>query len=161
MAIQGSLRTFYKKFSFVVEIQDVGYAGFQEMSDLAFETEVVEQREGGRLAPFKEPGTVSFDDLTLSRGATADLDLFEWAREVSDAVKNRGLPSPQHLRAADVLQLDRDRTILRRWAIPRCFPMRFVAGQWDNNASENVIETIVLAIESFEPRPGGGTVDIF
>ena len=53
-------------------------------------------------------------------------------------------------RNLDVVQQDRDGTTLRRWSLSRAWPVKFVAGDWDNEADENVIESVTLTYDFFE-----------
>ncbi len=148
--VVGQARSFYKKFKFVVEIDGVAYAGFQKCSALEAEIAVIEQNEGGTLIPDKSPGRVKFSDLTLDRGATDDLDLFTWFKEVVDASANSGLKDPEYKRNLDIVQQDRDGSSLRRWRVTRAWPTKFSAGEWDNDADENVMESITLAYDYFD-----------
>jgi phage tail-like protein len=148
--VVGSARSFYKKFKFIVEIDGVAYAGFQKCSALEAEVAVVEQNEGGSLIPDKSPGRVKFSDLTLDRGATDDLDLFNWFKEVVDASANSGLTDPNYKRNLDIVQQDRDGSTLRRWRVTRAWPTKFTAGEWDNDADENVMESVTLAYDYFD-----------
>lgn len=148
--VVGSARSFYKKFKFIIEIDGVAYAGFQKCSALEAEVAVVEQNEGGSLIPDKSPGRVKFSDLTLDRGATDDLDLFNWFKEVVNASANSGLTDPNYKRNLDIVQQDRDGTTLRRWRITRAWPTKFSAGEWDNDADENVMESISLAYDYYD-----------
>ncbi len=50
----------------------------------------------------------------------------------------------------DVVQQERDGTTLRRWSLSRAWPVKFVAGDWDNEADENVIESVTLSYDFFE-----------
>jgi phage tail-like protein len=141
--IEGGPRAFHKRFKFIVEFGGAS-AGFQSASEIAVETAVVEQREGGSLLPDKTPGLVTVDPVTLERGATADKDLFDWFSEVVDTASQLGLVDDQYKRTVDLSQLDRDGTVLRKWRLHAAWPSRFVAGAWDNTADENVIESVVL-----------------
>jgi hypothetical protein len=38
----------------------------------------------------------------------------------------------------------RDGIALRRWSLSRAWPVQFVAGDWDNESDENVIESVTL-----------------
>ncbi len=156
----GSARTFHKKFKFVIEIDDVAYAGFQKSSELAAEIAKIEQWEGGTLIPNKSPGRVTVSDITLERGATSDQDLFNWFRDVANLVgdagggaggRGSGLKEADFKRTFDIVQLDRDGEELRRWTIDGAWPIKFVAGEWDNDADENVIESLTLTIDTFDP----------
>ena len=149
MAVIGTPRTFHKKFKFVVEIDGIASAGFQKCSELAVEVANVEYYEGGALIPNKSPGRLKFPDVTLERGATSDEDLFAWLSEVADASANVGLVEPDFKRNLDVVQQDRDGSTLRRWRLTGAWPVKFVAGEWDNNADENVIESVTLTYDFF------------
>jgi hypothetical protein len=39
---------------------------------------------------------------------------------------------------------------LRRGSLARAWPIKFVAGKWDNESDENVIEHVPLTYEYFE-----------
>jgi hypothetical protein len=53
-------------------------------------------------------------------------------------------------RNLDIVQQDRDGTTLRCWALSRAGPLKLVAGDWDNEADENVIESVTLSYDFFE-----------
>jgi phage tail-like protein len=149
MPIIGSPRTFHKRFSFIVEIDEFASAAFQKCSELSVEASNIEYHEGGSLIPNKSPGRLKFSDVTLERGATKDQDLFDWMSQVADAASNAGLAEPGFKRGLDIVQLDRDGTTLRRWTLAGAWPVKFVAGAWDNEADENVIESITLTFDYF------------
>jgi phage tail-like protein len=150
MPVIGNPRSFHKKFKFVVEIDGVGYAGFQKCSELSVEVAKVEYFEGGSLIPNKSPGRLTFADVTLERGATQDRDLFDWLQDVAITSSGLGLVDPYYKRNLDVVQQDRDGTTLRRWSLSWAWPTKFVAGEWDNESDENVIEQVTLAYDFFE-----------
>lgn len=150
MPVIGNPRTFHKKFKFIVEIDGVVSAGFQKCSELSVEVANVQYYEGGSLIPNKSPGRLTFADVTLERGATSDKDLFDWLTQVADAAANVGLNEPEFKRNLDIVQQDRDGSTLRRWSLTGAWPVKFVAGDWDNEADENVIETVTLTYDFFE-----------
>jgi len=148
--VTGRPRSFYKKFKFIVEIDNVTYAGFTTCSELSGEVAKVEQWEGGSLIPDKSPGRLTFADVTLERGATDDQDMFLWFREVANAAANAGLVDPRYKRNMDIVQQDRDGSTLVRWRCKRAWPTKFVAGAWDNGADENVMESVTLTFDFFD-----------
>ena len=150
MAVIGNPRSFYKRFSFVVEIDGVKYAGFAKCSELSVEAAKVEQWEGGRIIPHKSPGRLTFADVTLERGATSDHDLFDWFQDVAITSSGLGLTDPQYKRNLDIVQQDRDGTTLRRWTLYNAWPVKFVAGDWDNESDENLVESVTLTFDYFE-----------
>jgi phage tail-like protein len=150
MAIVGKPRSFHKRFKFVVQIDGVGSAAFQKCSELAVEVANVQYYEGGSLIPNKSPGRLTFPDVTLERGATQDRDLFDWMQEVAITSSGLGLTDVRYKRGLDIVQQDRDGTTLRRWSLAGAWPVKFVAGAWDNESDENVIEAVTLTYDYFE-----------
>jgi phage tail-like protein len=150
MTVFGTPRTFSKKFKFVVEIDGVINAGFQKCSELSVEVANIQYYEGGSLTPNKSPGRLTFADVTLERGATQDRDLFDWLAQVANAAANAGLNEPGFKRNLDIVQQDRDGSTLRRWRLSGAWPVKFVAGEWDNEADENVIESVTLTYDFFQ-----------
>ena len=150
MAIIGNPRSFHKKFKFLIEIDGVAHAGFQKCSELSVEVANVQYYEGGSIIPNKSPGRLTFADLTLERGATQDRDLFDWFQDVAVTASGLGLTGENFKRNLDIVQQDRDGTTLRRWSLSRAWPVKFVAGEWDNESDENVIESVTLAYDFFE-----------
>jgi phage tail-like protein len=151
MPVIGNPRSYHKKFKFVMEIDGFnGQVGFNKCSELSVEVAKVEYREGGALIPDKSPGLVNFSDITLERGATRDQKMFDWFVEVADAAANSGLTDPNYKRMAELAQQDRDGSTLRKWRIFNAWPVKFVAGEWDNEADENNIEMTTLTYDTFD-----------
>jgi phage tail-like protein len=159
----GVSRTFHKKFKFVFEIDGVAYAGFQKCSELKVSVAKIEHWEGGTLISNKSPGRITTTDITLERGATADADLFNWMKDVANQTadagggaggRGAGLKEDQIKRSGDLVQLDRDGEELRRWTIDNAWPTDFSGGEWDNDADENVIESVTLTYDTFDKTFG-------
>jgi phage tail-like protein len=149
MNVLGAPRSFFHRYSFIVECPGIGSAAFSSVGELAVEAAVVTHWEGGALVPTKAPGRLTFPDVELERGATRDRDLYDWFLEVGNAAAGRGLVNFRYKRSVDIVQLDRDGTTLRRWTLFNAWPMRFVAGEWDNDSDEVLIESVTLAYDYF------------
>ncbi len=150
MTIIGQPRSFHKKFKFLVEVDGLGYAGWRKCSELSVEVANVQHFEGGALIPNKSPGRLTFADVTLERGATKDRDLYYWFQDVAIAASGFGLIDPYYKRNLDIVQQDRDGMTLRRWSLTGAWPVKFVAGDWDNDSDENVIESVTLTFDFFQ-----------
>lgn len=154
MALIGKSRNYYDKFKFIVEIDNVQYAGFSKCSELSLEIEKIEHREGGGLLAHKSPGNITVPDITLERGATDDLDLYSWFEQVAKVaagIGGAGMIDDQYKRNFDIVQLNRDDSIRQRWAVAGGWPNKFVAGEWDSGSSEKTIEKIGLVVDYFVP----------
>ncbi len=72
---------------FALEVQGIEEATFREASGFENESEVIEHREtgsGGKQYISKQPGNVKWADLTLKRGVTNSMDLWDWRQQVVD-----------------------------------------------------------------------------
>ncbi len=149
MAILGTPRSFHHKANHIVEVPGVGSAAFASVSELSVEAATVSHFEGGALIPYRAPGRLTFSDVDLQRGATRDRDLYDWFLEVANAASGRGLSDAAYKRSVDIVQLDRDGETLRRWTLFNAWPSKFVAGEWDNDSDDVVIESVTLTYDYF------------
>lgn len=151
MPITGQPRNYDKKFNFTVEIDGLDVAWFESISSLEAEVGVVEQHEGGQLnVADQSPGKVKFAAVTLSIGATDNRELYDWWLQVVNAAANSGLPDAGYKKSVAIVQNDRDGTEKRRWNLFEAWPSKFVAGEWDAKAEENVIQQVTLTYKYFE-----------
>jgi phage tail-like protein len=149
----GAPRNYHPKWKFTVRIDSISVANFQSCSELASEYGEVQQWEGGSIIPYKTPGRLTYDDITLARGVTGSTELYDWHKAVGGSIEVGGTPAePAFKRNLDIVQLDRTGVNVRVWRVFGCWPKRFVAGDWDNEADENVIEQLVLAYDYFQLR---------
>jgi len=150
MAIQGQPRSYHKKFKFLVDIDGFLSAAFQKASELSVEAANVQYHEGGAVIPNKSPGRLTFSDVTLERGATSDLELYTWMKQVADAAAGAGQIDNKYKREVEIVQQDRDNSVLRRWVLSQAWPTKFVAGDWDNESDEVVINSVTLTYDFFD-----------
>lgn len=149
----GAPRVFEDKFDFIIEIDGVAHVGFAKCSELAYEIEKTSYREGGRKQPFKSPGLVNYDDITIERAAVAsDSDLYDWAEECAAIVREGGVIEPGFRRTFDIVALDRNGTPLKRWRCESAWVTKFVGGEWDNDASEKTMEKVTICFDRFQRR---------
>lgn len=140
---------------FVVEEGGLASASFMSCSELSAEVAEITYFEGGSLIPIKEPGLVTFADVTLERGTSQNRDLYNWLRDVADVSagpgpETTGLVDPLHRRNLSIVQRDRDNTRLRAWDLYGAWPKKFVAGTWGGAANELVMESVTLAFDRFD-----------
>ena len=147
MPIIGTPRSFHKRFKFLVEIDGFGVAAFSTCSEIKITAAVVEYREGARLISHKSPGTVTVDNVTLEEGATRSLAMYDWFMQVVNAAASTGLIDNEYKRMVDVVQLERNNAVLRRWRLHAAWPTEFTGGAWDASSNETVIQSLVLAYD--------------
>jgi len=71
-------------FSFKLEVQDKMKGLFTEISGVGSEHEIIEHKavEGGKDIVVKIPGRLKWSDITLKRGITSTMDVWDWRAEV-------------------------------------------------------------------------------
>ncbi len=152
MSIIGTPRLFHDKQAFVIEIPGFCYTGFAKCSELKATVGVRKHYEGGSALPHKGPGKFEVDNITLERGATADLDIYNWFYQVAQLATGTGQVEAYYKRDFSIVQRNRSGTTAMRWHVYGAFPVEFVAGDWDNSSDEVVITKLVLAVDYFEPQ---------
>ncbi len=143
----------FKKYSFVIEVDGVASAAYTTCSELRVNAETVLHREGGRLHPHKSPGLVEFPAITMTRGVTVDQDLYNWMLETFNASSNTGQVPPDLYRTFDIVQLNRAGEEVERYTVYDAWCKEYSAGDWDNNANENRMETVVIEADYWERTP--------
>lgn len=148
MTIFGTDKVFDKKFKFIVEIDGVESASFQSVSDVRSQIATVEHYEGGALRANKSKGRVSHPRVTLRRGRTRDMDLWNWFQQgVSESAM---VLEQDSKRTLDIVQQRRDGVEIDRITLFGCQAMDYKPGDWDNEADAVTIEEVILEFDYFE-----------
>jgi len=134
----------YRNFRFLVEIDGLVSAGFSDVEIGASSVEVVEYREGNQpAAVLKLPGLHKTGDVTLKRGMTASMELFQWFRAVvnGDAGFRRNVA---------LVVLGEDGTAQVRFLVSQAWPRRLVVGDLHAKGNEVLIESVELVNEGID-----------
>lgn len=138
-------------FRFCVEIDGVASSGFNEVSGIGAETDIVEYREGCDASTVRKMrGLTKFPDLTLSRGMTSDLDLWKLQTRVFDAfIGASGAASPLYRFDMYLIQRDMAGIDIRTWKFEKCWVSKYEIGDLSGTGNEVVLETIQITHEGF------------
>ena len=149
----------FTAFNFRVEIdvegvsQQVCHAAFSECEGLEMSVAPKTIREGGdNTRQIHLNGPVSYGQVTLRRGMTANFDLWDWF----DRVQSQGHLG---LRAdAEIVMLAADgRTEQVRFILERCLPVKLRAPSLNATDGLVAVEEMQLAYERLSiRRPDGG-----
>jgi phage tail-like protein len=141
----GQQPTFYRAFQFMVEIDGISQARFQEVGGLDATTDVVEYREGGdMLGTRKLPGQTKHSNLSLKRGFTDDTQLWKWYEDVMTG------RTEKIRKNISVVQLDMAGQEVFRWNLFQAFPVKYTAPSFNAKGNDLAIETLELAYERVE-----------
>jgi phage tail-like protein len=140
----------YGQFNFLVDLGtgevEGPRAGFQEVSGLSTEVNVIEYRNGNdrENSVRKIPGLAKTSDVTLKRGLIGATDLFEWL----DQVRSGDLSAVRTVR----IQLqNEDRTaVVLAWTLRRARIVKHTSGPLNAKGTDVAMEEIVLAYERLD-----------
>lgn len=138
----------FTAFNFSVEINKIDdatqlcAAAFSECDGLEMTMEVKTIREGGNNGKqIRLTGPLTYGQLTLKRGMTANFDLWDWVTATQR--------DPSLRANAEVVLLAADRTTERvRFMLSRCLPIKLKAPPLNAKDGMVAIEELQLAYES-------------
>ncbi len=130
-------------FRFRVEIEGIPVAGFSEASGLGVEITPIDYREGNEdIVMRKIPGLRKYANITLKRGLTDSLDLWNWIRSV-------GLGEPDRRNGAIILLNQKGEPVLR-FRFRNGWPCKWEASPLSAKNNEVAIETLEICHEGLE-----------
>jgi phage tail-like protein len=140
----------YTTFNFLVDLGDGvtegPHAGFQEVSAIGMQVDVVEYRTGNAKEnnPIKLTGLARVPDVTLKRGIIGSLSLYQWL----DQIRN----GDQLALRTVVIQLqNEDHTaIVQTWKLLRARIVKHTSGPFNARGTDVAMEEMVLAYERLE-----------
>jgi phage tail-like protein len=131
-------------FHFAVDIQGVVTGYFTECSGLGSEHEVVEHKvvtETGQEVVLKLPGRLKWDNITLKRGITSNLDIWDWRKQVEDG----GVAGAR--RDGSIVMYDQELKPVARWDFERAWPLKVSGPSPKADSNEIGIEELTIAHE--------------
>lgn len=148
MALQGGHRQLFPRFRFTMDVDGFTSAAFQTVTGLRMTIGKAEYWEGGAFAAYKEPGRITFEDITCERGVSYDLDFYNWVTDVVNMLAEQpvgaGLISPLYKKNLNLLQRERDNSPSIRYNIVDGFPVEFDQGDRDNTSDEVAMESLTI-----------------
>ncbi|MCI0396431.1 MAG: phage tail protein [Chloroflexi bacterium] len=134
-------------FHFAVEVQGVVTGYFTECSGLGSENEVIEHKvinEQGVEVIMKIPGRLKWENVTLKRGITSNLDIWDWRKKVEQgSVKDAR-------QDGSVVMYDQGLTEVARWNFYSAWPVKVTGPSVKSDSNEVGIEELTIAHEYIE-----------
>lgn len=133
----------YGGYNFLVEIDGITRAGFQECSGLETSQEAGDYREGtDPLTTRKLPRLNTYGNITLNRGFTDDDELWKWRKAAMDGrVERKNL---------SIVLMDDAGEEKLRWNLLNCWPTRWSGPSLNAGTGDVAIEGLELATEGVE-----------
>lgn len=136
----GDRRDPYRAFNFLVEIDGITRAGFQECSGLDSSQDPIEYREGNEGPTARKlPGMVKYSNISLKRGITDDGELWQWRANCMEGKIER--------KNGSIILLDDTGQERVRWNFREGWPTKWTGPTFNAAGTEVAVETLELAHE--------------
>jgi len=132
----------YGSYDFLVEIDGITRASFQEASGFDSSIDVTEYREGGDNETLRKlPAKTKFSNIVLKWGTADDTDLYDWHMQWI-----KGDPAAKRKNGSIVI-LDRQGNEKIRWNFTNAWPVKWTGPTFNAKGNDLAIETLELAHE--------------
>ena len=132
----------YRNFKFRVEIEGIQVAGFADATIPDSTTESVDYREGTDLPHQRKlSGLTEYASITLKKGITDSMDLYNWKKQVEDsgAINAR--------KSISLILIDEEGNDKAQWNILEAWPTKYDSSDFSAKANDVVIETFEILHE--------------
>ena len=136
----GSRTDPYGGYNFLVEIDGITQAGFQEVSGLDVSTDATEYREGNDPTHTRKlPGLNKYTPITLKRGITDSDELWKWRATVIAGNAER--------RNGSIILLDQTGQEKLRWNFFNAWPSKWTGPALNASSSSVAVESLEITHE--------------
>jgi phage tail-like protein len=134
-------------FHFAIEMSGVINGYFTECGGLGSEHEVIEHKvvtEKGNEVVMKIPGRLKWENISLKRGITKNMDIWKWRKEVENGKVDTAR------RDGSVIMFDQELKEIARWNFLRAWPVKVTGPQPKSDSNEIGVEELTIAHEYIE-----------
>jgi len=131
-------------FHFGVDIQGVITGYFTECSGLGSEHDVIEHNvttEKGQEVVIKLPGRLKWSNITLKRGITSSMDVWNWRKQVEDGDVEGAR------RDGSIVMYDQHLKEVARWNFERAWPVKVSGPSPKSDSKEIALEELTISHE--------------
>ncbi len=132
---------------FTVEFQGVIVGAFQEVTGLGSSNEVVEYKASGSKGQYviqKVPGRMTWNNVTLKRGITDAMDLWDWRKQIEEGKINEARKN------GAVVMYDQNGTEIARWEFTNAWPSKLTGPAADAKSNTVAIEELEIVVEGYK-----------
>ncbi|HZY40468.1 MAG TPA: phage tail protein [Anaerolineae bacterium] len=133
-------------YHFHVEIDGISQAQFRECGGLGSESQVVEYKESvkGVTVIRKQPGPIKWSDITLKRGVSDVMELWQWRKQVEQGKVDEARKN------GSIVLYNQANSEIARWNFKDGWPSKLSGPQVKADASDVAIEELTITHEGME-----------
>jgi phage tail-like protein len=131
-------------FLFALDVQGVIKGYFTECSGIGSETEIAEQKvvnEKGIQVVLKIPGRLKWGDITLKRGLTSSMDLWEWRKMVEDGTVTKARKN------GSIIMFSQELKPIAQWDFKNAWPSKISGPTPKSDGNDISLEEITIVHE--------------
>ncbi len=131
-------------FHYAVEVQGMVTGYFTECAGLGSEHEVIEHKvvdEKGKEVIMKIPGRLKWENVTLKRGITDNMDIWDWRKKVEDGDVDGARAN------GSIVMFDQHLGERARWNFEGAWPVKVSGPSVKSDSNELGIEELSIAHE--------------
>jgi phage tail-like protein len=131
-------------FHFALDLGGKVAGYFLEVSGIGSENEVIEQKvvtEKGQEVIIKQPGRLKWENITLKRGITSDMKIWDWRKQVEDGSVEKARTN------GSIIMFNQQRKEVARWNFERAWPVKVTGPQPKSDSNEVAVEEMQIAHE--------------
>jgi phage tail-like protein len=131
----------FRSFNFRIEIDNLTVGNFSEVSGLSSEGDAVEYREGTDLplTVRKLIGLRKYNNITLKRGYTENMEIWNWYQNIINGISDR--------RSGSIILMDEQRDDVMRWNFENGWINKLEGPGLNASGNEVAIETVEIVHE--------------
>lgn len=133
----------YRNFRFKLEISGMTVAAFSDATLPDTSQDPIEYRNGNDpIYVRKLSGLIKYGSLTLKRGVTDNLDIYNWRQ----LVEEKGSDGQGAKKDVTLVLIDTEGNDKATWNIYQCWPSKYSSSEFSAKGNDVLIETLELAI---------------
>lgn len=129
-----------RNFKFILEVDGL-QTGFSEVSGIDQKVKEIPYREGTFPANTvaKLPGLTEYGNITLKRGVTDNMDLYNWINDITNGTIER--------KTVTLTVMNDANDPVAIWKMIEAWPVKYNVNEFKGDGNEITIETLELAHE--------------
>ncbi|MCB2179906.1 phage tail protein [bacterium] len=135
-------------FKFGLEIEGKLSGFFTQVAGIGSETEVIQQKvvnsETGESIIQQIPGRLTWTPVSLKRGVTSNIDIWEWRQLVVDGKIDDARTN------CSIIAYSQDNTEIARWNFESAWPSKVTGPELDAGSTDYMIEDVTIVHEGVE-----------
>jgi phage tail-like protein len=133
----------FRNFRFRLEIGGISEAHFSEVTGFDTTTDAIDYREGDEPTRVRKlPGLTKYGNVTLKRGITDSMDLYNWHRDI--------VAGKIHRETVAIVVIGEDGSDTARFHITEAWPTKYDPMDLNAKGNDVAIETLELVNEGVE-----------